>query len=114
MKRIDRLSPEALENTRRSDRIYQHKRRLARKGFKTKEYEKWRTNNPLAYEAHKKLHWQITCGKIKKQPCEVCGEKNTHAHHPDYSKPFEVMWLCPIHHKLEHQRVDEKLLKKEN
>jgi hypothetical protein len=37
-------------------------------------------------------------------PCEQCGRKDTYAHHPDYTKPLSVMWLCPIHHKLWHQR----------
>lgn len=27
------------------------------------------------------------------------------AHHDDYSKPLEVRWLCPSHHKLHHLNV---------
>jgi len=44
-------------------------------------------------------------GSLKQQPCEVCGEGKAHAHHPDYSKPFDVIWLCPKHHREEHQRI---------
>jgi hypothetical protein len=38
-------------------------------------------------------------------PCEVCGDPQTHAHHDDYSKPLDVRWFCPRHHREEHARV---------
>jgi hypothetical protein len=37
-------------------------------------------------------------GKIKKTPCIICGDKDTQAHHEDYSKPADVVWLCRKHH----------------
>ena len=40
----------------------------------------------------------LRAGKIAKQPCEVCGSTNVHAHHDDYSRPLDVRWLCPTHH----------------
>jgi hypothetical protein len=43
-------------------------------------------------------------GKLKKQPCWVCGEKAI-AHHPDYSRPLDVVWLCQPHHKQTHALV---------
>jgi hypothetical protein len=40
---------------------------------------------------------------FKKQPCLVCGvSKRVHAHHKDYSKPLDVDWYCPKHHKEIH------------
>lgn len=33
------------------------------------------------------------------QPCEVCGTTPAQRHHDDYSKPLEIRWLCPVHHK---------------
>jgi hypothetical protein len=41
-------------------------------------------------------------GKIKKLPCQVCvSESHVHAHHTDYSKPLEVVWLCAkCHHRI--------------
>ena len=35
--------------------------------------------------------------------CERCGDTRVLAHHEDYSRPMDVMWLCPVHHKEEHE-----------
>jgi len=43
--------------------------------------------------------------KLERQPCEVCGDLNVHAHHDDYSKPLDVRWLCRSHHGAVHRRV---------
>jgi len=48
----------------------------------------------------------IRDGKIKRKPCEVCANK-AEAHHPDYSKPLKVKWLCLKHHREEHKRIHE-------
>lgn len=40
-------------------------------------------------------------GKVQRQPCFICGER-AEAHHPDYSQPLSVTWLCPQHHKDAH------------
>ena len=42
-------------------------------------------------------------GKIKRKPCEICGERKSFAHHEDYSKPLEVLWLCSKHHRQKHR-----------
>ncbi len=44
-------------------------------------------------------------GKTKKGPCSICGALKTEGHHPDYSKPMEVLWLCGQHNKEEHKRL---------
>ena len=54
--------------------------------------DKWKTRGITKYA--------IKTGKLKRGSCVICGEKNTHAHHPDYSKPLEVLWLCPLHHRV--------------
>lgn len=48
----------------------------------------------------------IRDGKLKRKPCKVCG-KTAEAHHPDYSKPLLVKWLCLKHHRDEHKRIYE-------
>lgn len=41
-------------------------------------------------------------GTIEKKPCEVCGA-DAEMHHQDYSKPLEITWLCPEHHRQRHR-----------
>lgn len=45
----------------------------------------------------------IARGDLLRQPCEVCGAEQVEAHHDDYSRPLEVRWLCPVHHREHHQ-----------
>lgn len=54
--------------------------------------------------AHNALNYQIQRGRIVRQPCEVCGDPKSQAHHDDYSKPFDVRWLCQKHH-VEHHKA---------
>jgi hypothetical protein len=50
----------------------------------------------MTYEA-------IRTGKLFLSPCVECGiTKDIHAHHEDYSKPFEVTPLCGTHHRQLH------------
>lgn len=44
----------------------------------------------------------IRDGKLRRQPCEQCGEM-AEAHHDDYTKPLAVRWLCRTHHRAEHR-----------
>lgn len=41
-------------------------------------------------------------GEIKRYPCAICGDPNAEAHHPDYSDPSYVVWLCKYHHSEHH------------
>jgi len=45
----------------------------------------------------------VRAGHLLRQPCEKCGQK-AHAHHDNYSRPLDVRWFCPKHHK-EHHRA---------
>ena len=48
-------------------------------------------------------HVAIRQGKIKRKPCEICGGKLSIAHHPNYFKPFDIIWLCVSCHVNLHQ-----------
>lgn len=50
----------------------------------------------------------VARGKMKKLPCEVCGAEKVEAHHLDYSKPLDVMWLCRKHHANLHRMEPEQ------
>ena len=58
-------------------------------------------SHPEENRAHARVHNALAAGKLTRKPCEVCGAK-AHAHHDDYSKPLDVRWLCPVHHKMVH------------
>lgn len=61
----------------------------------------WHNRNLNKYDAHKAVANAIKAGKLKRMNCIKCGEK-AQAHHDDYSKPLDVIWLCPKHHSLRH------------
>jgi hypothetical protein len=63
---------------------------------------KFRKENPEKYAAQTAVGNAIRDGKLEKQMCCKCGAK-AHAHHEDYSKPFDVIWLCPAHHAEVHK-----------
>lgn len=75
------------------------------KNGSTRDYKKqretldaWNKKYPERRKAHAAVFRAIKKGTLKKQSCEVCGVKRAHAHHEDYTKPLEVIWLCQIHH----------------
>ena len=47
----------------------------------------------------------IKNGKIIRQPCEVCGDIKSQAHHTDYRKYYDVKWLCFKHHREAHRQL---------
>jgi|GWRWMinimDraft_13_1066021.scaffolds.fasta_scaffold01635_5 hypothetical protein len=62
---------------------------------------KWRSDFPERKKAHLEIYYALKKGLLFKQPCFMCGEK-AEAHHPDYSRPLDVIWLCPPHHRQAH------------
>lgn len=101
-----------LADYRERDRERAKNRRVNNPGYKTKEYTKYRQKFPEKVKAQQLLNQAIRQGKIKRSPCEVCGEKRkyrVHAHHDDYKKPLEVRFLCSIHHKQSHQKINQEL-----
>jgi transcription elongation factor Elf1 len=62
---------------------------------------RWRALNPDRKSAQSRLWHALRSGKIVALPCFICGAK-AEAHHPDYSMPLDVVWLCPPHHKQAH------------
>jgi hypothetical protein len=47
----------------------------------------------------------IRLGALAKQRCIRCGNPRAVAHHEDYSKPLDVMWLCRKHHSARHREL---------
>lgn len=92
-----------LEKIRQYDRIRSSKpHRIANAYRNTKEYRK---SFPTRAKANALVGVAIRKGLLKKQPCWVCGNKAI-AHHPDYSRPLDVVWLCQPHHKQTHAIIE--------
>lgn len=66
----------------------------------------WKARNPEKRKAHVIVSNAIRDGRIERRPCERCGKK-AHAHHDDYSKPLDVVWLCPVHHVARHKELSQ-------
>ena len=71
--------------------------------------KKYIDSNPIKRNAHMIVGNAIRGKKLFKEPCEVCGCSEVHAHHDDYSKPLNIRWLCPTHHEQWHKEKGEGL-----
>jgi hypothetical protein len=68
--------------------------------------EKYKAKYPERVLARSKANKAIEAGKLVSQPCYVCGtDQLIHAHHEDYSKPLDVLWLCRKHHHVRHKII---------
>lgn len=70
--------------------------------------KKYVERNPEKIKAKNAINNAIAYGKMDRGACEICGESNADGHHPDYSKPLDVKWLCHQHHMDHHNNEKEK------
>jgi hypothetical protein len=74
-----------------------------------KQYPRKHIYKPLSdiekykQSARRKVRHAINTGKLKVLLCIKCGNK-AEAHHADYEKPLDVIWLCPLHHRELHRQ----------
>lgn len=94
-------------------RLNKDKKQAQNKDWKQKhkqqraEYRKqYRKDNRLKCNAHSLVWNHINTGKLFKPDfCYLCGDKcEPQAHHEDYSKPLEILWLCPTCHANRHKK----------
>jgi len=76
---------------------------------------KFQAHHPeLQGQARKIFITQRNRGRIRYKCCAICkSEEKIVAHHFDYSKPLEVIFLCQYHHNLVHrgEKVERKIFK---
>lgn len=53
----------------------------------------------LRKQARKKAQRAVQRGRLVKMPCEICGNPKSTMHHDDYTKRYDVRWLCRPHHR---------------
>lgn len=77
------------------------------KQFEAERYRK-RLSDPswvIKDQARRRLRLAVRQGRIIRQPCCVCGDQRSEAHHSDYERPFDVVWLCRLHHEQLHRQT---------
>jgi hypothetical protein len=72
-----------------------------------KKYEKKRylsEDGKARLAAKNAVKYALKMEKIKQEPCWICGEKMSQAHHPSYAPDMKlsVVWLCHEHHNQIH------------
>lgn len=72
-----------------------------------------RKNNPQKYKARQEVLVAKRCGFITSMPCYICGNIKTEAHHINYNKPLNIIWLCTSHHKKLHEIIKNNNYKSE-
>lgn len=71
----------------------------------------WRKTHPLTPEQRVKDNCRSYAGVYKRRgylkprPCAECRSQRAEMHHPDYSKPLMVVWLCRPCHLALHKGV---------
>jgi len=86
------------------------RRRRERDGDAVREQDRQEYHrNKYQHAMRVRLRQAIVNGEIERKPCEICGDPDTDAHHDDYSKPFDVRWLCRPHHGTLHRQINDRV-----
>ena len=87
---------------------FKEKRRERNKLTRVKEYNRtYRQTRVPAFKsaARKKVATELMAGRLVRGLCRACGSKKSEAHHTDYSKPLDIVWLCRRCHALMHAMI---------
>ena len=97
-----RANPEKIRESSRS-----------RREQKAATRKRYRENHPEKARALSLLHYRVAKGLIVRPSiCSECGGSPApgmyiDAHHSDYSKPYDVDWLCRSCHGKRHRKYKE-------
>ena len=88
-----------------SQRVYKQKKRKSgewgqHRGDRTAQSARYTARYPERCRANGRVQYALQTGKLRKPTyCEICGRKTKlHAHHEDYDKPLDVIWVCWLCH----------------
>ena len=74
-------------------------------GYLSKMKKKYYSENRDKLKVRYRFREALKRGKLERQPCFVCGIESADGHHPDYSRPLDVVWLCKDHHRQLHREA---------
>ena len=92
-----RMDPVFGEQMREKDR--ERFQTPERRAYALAQYRSRNAREPGKYQARTAVGNAIRDGRLTRQPCVICGNPLSEAHHHDHSKPLEVLWLCFKHHR---------------
>lgn len=114
---IERIREYDRNRSKTEERKNQKKRQVLRvkqnqEKYKTllKQKNNWNKKNKEKRQAHSKVEKALKIGLLNNpNKCEVCGKTNCEieAHHYDYSKPLDVIWLCTECHGKVHRQYNK-------
>lgn len=114
IREYDRNRPNAKERTKKNaERIAFYKENdIEKYNNYSKSKNEWAKRNRHKRNAHLKVQRAIMKGiLIRPFSCECCKKDGKiEAHHDDYNKPLEVMWLCVDCHNERHKNLGTKRL----
>ena len=97
------------DRRRKTNRIsyfkYREERRRSQNEYSKTYCQTYRKIYPEKYRAHRLVTDAIGRGELVRQNC-WCG-KEGQAHHEDYAKPYQVVWLCRKHHAECHRKYEK-------
>lgn len=90
---------------RKTENIVEYRKEWTKKnpGYNTRAKKNWLKKNRERDLVRQKVKYAMKTGKLVKRPCVKCGNIEVDAHHEDYSKPLDVIWLCKFHHRELHK-----------
>ncbi len=65
----------------------------------------WLHQDKRRLAAHNAVARAVRAGRLVRLPCERCGSEKSLAHHEDYDKKLDVVWLCQPCHKQRHKEM---------
>jgi hypothetical protein len=92
-----------IERIREYDRERgKNKERMA---AQVESHRAWRAEDKRRAVAHSAVAKAIRNGTLERIPCVRCGNEKSVAHHEDYDKPLDVVWLCQPCHVKRHKEL---------
>lgn len=94
-----------LQNANNSKRTLEHRSALESHSVAGVSMGADHIKRKIWQDAHNAIHMELRKGNlIKQEICAYCDKRGpTHAHHPDYNKPYEIVWVCVPCHIIMHR-----------
>jgi len=77
-----------------ANKSYNQVRNLTHRETLREQTRKWRAEHPRAYKAQTAVGNAIRDRKLQRGVCQLCANPKAQAHHKDYDRPLDVVWLC--------------------